>query len=87
MTVIASENTTVLEISRDDLIKMRQEAPRVAAALVSAVFHEVIRRLRSVDERVDRDLRAESEGSTPGPQQGEGSRSSPGRFPRLRGLA
>lgn len=59
-TVVANENTTVLEIGRDDLIRMRQHAPRVAAALVSAVFHEVVRRLRGVDERVDREIRAES---------------------------
>jgi CRP-like cAMP-binding protein len=57
VTIVAKQATTVLEISRDDLTKMRQEAPRVAAALVSAVFHEVLRRLRSVDERVDRELR------------------------------
>jgi CRP-like cAMP-binding protein len=59
VTVVASEDTTLLEISREDLTKMRQEAPRAAAALVAAVFHEVLRRLRSVDDRVDRELRAE----------------------------
>jgi CRP-like cAMP-binding protein len=61
VTVVANEGTTVLELSRDDITRMRQEAPRAAAALVSAVFHEVLRRLRSVDERVDRELRAEHE--------------------------
>jgi len=38
---------------------MRQQAPRAAAALVSAVFHNVLRRLRSVDDRIERDLRPE----------------------------
>ncbi len=55
-TVVASEETTVLELGRDDLVKMRQQAPRAAAALVSAVFHNVLRRLRSVDARIERDL-------------------------------
>ncbi len=58
-TVVAREETTVLELGRDDLVKMRQQAPRAAAALVSAVFHNVLRRLRSVDERIERDLRPE----------------------------
>jgi CRP-like cAMP-binding protein len=91
VTVVASDATTVLEISRDDLTKMRQDAPRTAAALVSAVFHEVLRRLRSVDERVDRELRAEREGDTPGPQRVDDKRSTPGPweacFARLRGSA
>ena len=58
-TVVASEETTVLELGREDLVKMRQHAPRAAAALVSAVFHNVLRRLRSVDDRIERDLRPE----------------------------
>ncbi len=66
VTVVASESTTVLEISRDDLTRMRQEAPRVAAALVSAVFQEVLRRLRCLDDRVDRELRAEGVGGAYG---------------------
>jgi len=89
VTIVASEATTVLEISREDVTKMRQDAPRVAAALVSAVFHEVLRRLRSVDERVERELRAESDGEPEG-----GGRSSPPSgnpwdtcFARLRGSA
>jgi len=63
-TVIASEETTVLELGRDDLVKMRQQAPRAAAALVNAVFHSVLRRLRNVDDRIGRDLRAQH-GSSP----------------------
>jgi CRP-like cAMP-binding protein len=56
VTLVASEHTTVLELGRDDLIKMRQHAPRAAAALVSAVFQDVLKRLRSVDDRIDREL-------------------------------
>jgi len=59
-TVVASEETTVLELGRDDLVKMRQTAPRAAAALISAVFHDVLKRLRSVDDRIGRDLCDES---------------------------
>ncbi len=89
VTIVANETTTVLEISREDVTRMRQEAPRVAAALVSAVFHEVLRRLRSVDERVDRELRAEHDG---GPGDGEEASVHSGNpwdtcFARLRGSA
>jgi CRP-like cAMP-binding protein len=56
-TVVATEATTVLELGRDDLMKMRQQAPRAAAALVNAVFHSVLRRLRDVENRIERDLR------------------------------
>lgn len=89
VTMVASEATTVLEISREDITKMRQEAPRVAAALVSAVFHEVLRRLRSVDDRVDRELRVERDSD---PDDGEGASGHPANpwdacFARLRGSA
>jgi CRP-like cAMP-binding protein len=91
VTVVAKESTTVLEISRDDLTRMRQEAPRVAAALVGAVFHEVLRRLRSVDDRVDRELRAERKGADSDERPSDGDHSSTGPweacFARLRGSA
>jgi CRP/FNR family cyclic AMP-dependent transcriptional regulator len=61
VTVVASEASTVLELGRDDLIKMRQEAPRSAAALVNAVFRVVLERLRSVDDRLERELAEEIE--------------------------
>lgn len=57
VTMVASQATTVLQIGREDLTRMRQACPRLAAALVTAVLHEVLRRLRTVDERVDRELR------------------------------
>jgi CRP/FNR family transcriptional regulator, cyclic AMP receptor protein len=55
-TVVASEETTVLELGREDLVRMRQQAPHAAAALVSAVFHNVLKRLRNVNDRIERDL-------------------------------
>jgi CRP-like cAMP-binding protein len=91
VTIVANQATTVLEISRDDLTKMRQEAPRVAAALVSAVFHEVLRRLRSVDERVDRELRTECgfDANDEAPRSQETASPNPWEacFARLRGSA
>jgi CRP-like cAMP-binding protein len=57
-TIVACESATVLELGREDLITMRQHAPHSAAALVSAVFHNVLERLRSVDDRIGRELRA-----------------------------
>ena len=58
-TVVACETATVLELGREDVVKMRQHAPRAAAALVNAVFHNVLKRLRSIDDRIGRELRAE----------------------------
>lgn len=66
--VKASEPTLALELCRDDLTKMRQESPRAAAALVNAVLHEVLHRLRSVDDRVERELVSEHDpADTPAP--------------------
>jgi len=92
VTIVANEATTVLEIGREDVTRMRQQAPRIAAALVSAVFHEVLRRLRSVDERVDRELRAECEDDAANddrPSTGKDSSANPwdACFARLRGSA
>jgi CRP-like cAMP-binding protein len=56
VTLVAKESATVLELGRDDLIKMRQQAPCAAAALISAVFQDALRRLRSVDDRINREL-------------------------------
>jgi CRP-like cAMP-binding protein len=56
--VTASAPTSTLELRREDLTRLRQEAPHAAAALVNAVLHEVLRRLRSVDDRVERELAA-----------------------------
>jgi len=60
-TVLASGPTKVLEMGREDLARMRREAPRSAAALVTAVFREIVRRLRRVDDRVERELAIEEE--------------------------
>ncbi len=59
VTLLAAEPTTVLELGREDLTRMRQHAPHAAAALVGAVLLDVLKRLRNVDERIDRELRGE----------------------------
>ena len=91
-TVVACEPTVVLELGREDLVQLRQQAPRAAAALGSAVFHNVLRRLRSVDERIGRDLRVDDR---PRPDGAESPRASSSDVPtpweicfaRLRGSA
>jgi CRP-like cAMP-binding protein len=59
VTLVASTATQVLELGRDALISMRQQAPHVAAALVSAVFLDVLQRLRNVEDRIGREIDAE----------------------------
>ena len=59
VTLVANEPTSVLELGREDLIKLRQQAPRTAAALVNTVFRDVLKRLRNVDDRIDRELHAD----------------------------
>ena len=92
-TVVAREETTVLELGRDDLVKMRQEAPRAAAALVNAVFRDVLARIRSVDDRIGRDLCAETgsspDGGTgqPRPERADDADPWENCFARLRGSA
>jgi len=60
VTLVAVTPTTVLELGRDEVARMRREAPHAAAALVSAVFRDVMRRLRSVDDRIGRELREDA---------------------------
>ncbi len=91
VTVMANEPATVLELGRDDLTKMRQDAPRAAAALIGAVFREVLRRMRRVDDRVEREQFAEdTRDLNPGSIRAKGS-IVPGPweacFARLRGSA
>lgn len=51
-TVRAKADTTLLAISRDDLLKMLQEAPRAAAALILGVAHSLSERLRISSPRL-----------------------------------
>jgi CRP-like cAMP-binding protein len=94
VSVMAAEPATVLELGRDDLTKMRQDAPRAASALIGAVFREVLRRMRRVDDRVEReqfaeetlDLSRENAGS-PRPKGSEVPGPWEACFARLRGSA
>ena len=91
VTLMASQPATVLELGREDLINLRQQAPHAAAALVNAVFRDVLKRLRNVDDRIDRELRADpawddAAAPTPKPQTGLPGSWAPA-FARLRGSA
>jgi CRP/FNR family cyclic AMP-dependent transcriptional regulator len=89
VTLVASEPATVLELGREDLIKMRQQAPRAAAALISAVFHTVLKRLRTVDDRIDRELSSDSTSDSTAAPAASSRSDLPGSwetcFSRLRG--
>jgi CRP/FNR family transcriptional regulator, cyclic AMP receptor protein len=90
VTLMAATETEVLELGRDDLITMRQRAPHAAAGLVSAVFVDVLKRLRKVDDRIGRELRAD--GAIPNDPAGAARRSGlptawEGCFASLRGSA
>jgi CRP-like cAMP-binding protein len=55
-TMLAATRTTAYEFGRKELATMRQQAPEVASAVVSAVIRSVALRLRRVDERIEREL-------------------------------
>jgi CRP-like cAMP-binding protein len=55
-TMLAAERTTAYEFGRNDLARIRQQAPELATALVSAVIRSVALRLRRVEERIEREL-------------------------------
>jgi CRP-like cAMP-binding protein len=55
-TMLAATRITAYEFGRKELATMRQQAPEVATAVVSAVIRSVALRLRRLDERVEREL-------------------------------
>ena len=55
-TILAAMRTTAYEFGRKELATMRQQAPEVATAVVSAVIRSVTLRLRRVDDRIEREL-------------------------------
>jgi CRP-like cAMP-binding protein len=55
-TMLAATRITAYEFGRKELATMRQQAPEVASAVVSAVIRSVALRLRRVDERIEREL-------------------------------
>jgi len=54
--VVATVKTTVLEVNREALSELRELAPAANAAIVGQVIREVTRRLREVNERLEKDL-------------------------------
>jgi CRP-like cAMP-binding protein len=54
--VVATVKTTVLEVNREALSELRELAPAANSAIVGQVIREVTRRLREVNERLEKDL-------------------------------
>lgn len=55
-TVKAATDVLVFELSRDALRRLRTTAPGVAAVITSEIIQGVTRRLRSIDERIEKKL-------------------------------
>lgn len=55
-TVVAREATLVIEVSRDALLLLRRDAPFVAAAIHRGIIADVAKRLREVNQRIERQL-------------------------------
>lgn len=55
-TVVAASDAVVYELSRAGLLQLRVSAPSASVTIVSAVIGDVTRRLRQVNQRIDREL-------------------------------
>src|SRR5579862_6820557 len=55
-TVTATTDAVAYELSHDTMDVLRRRAPAAAAAIVTAVIHDVTRRLRVLDERIESEL-------------------------------
>jgi CRP-like cAMP-binding protein len=93
-TILAAVRTTTYEIGREELARMRQEAPSVATAIVGAVMRSVTLRLRRVDERIERELAGHLAARLPELRQtvrastrGASSRGARSSLPRVSSLA
>jgi CRP-like cAMP-binding protein len=53
-TVRAIDDVVVFELSRSDFARLRRMAPGAAAALTAEIILEVTKRLRAVDEKIER---------------------------------
>jgi len=53
-TVRALEEAVVFELTRSDFARLRRASPGASAALTGAIIQEVTKRLRAVDEKIDR---------------------------------
>ena len=79
-TLVALAPTVVAELSRDGLSALRAGAPALSALVVGAVIREVTRRLRAIEERIDREAASPSQSQS---QRGSGA----GGLPLPRGGA
>jgi CRP-like cAMP-binding protein len=55
-TVYAAQASTVYEFGRDALDLLRKDAPPVASAIVRAVIRDVARRLRAINEQIEKQI-------------------------------
>ncbi len=53
-TVRAVDDVVLFELTRADLVRLRRVSPGAAAALTGEIIQEVTRRLRAVDEKIER---------------------------------
>jgi len=53
-TVRAVDDVVVFELTRSDFARLRRMAPGAAAALTAEIIQEVTKRLRAVDEKIER---------------------------------
>jgi len=55
-TIRAASDVLIYELNRDGLRQLRDSSPAAAAAITSAIIQGVTRRLRQVDERIEKRL-------------------------------
>jgi len=55
-TVRAIDDVVLFELSRADLARLRRASPGAASALTGEIIQEVTKRLRSVDEKIERSM-------------------------------
>ncbi len=68
-TVTAVSNALIYELSRDGLLRLRVSSPSAAAAIIGAVIQGVTRRLRAVDDRIEKRLHPEAHAAAAPKQQ------------------
>tara|TARA_B100001094_G_scaffold309847_1_gene343900 strand:- start:48 stop:575 length:528 start_codon:yes stop_codon:yes gene_type:complete len=54
--VVAASDVVLLELSRDDLEDLRRHTPSVSSQIVSSIIVDLTKRLRKVNERIEREL-------------------------------
>ena len=74
--VVAASGAVVYELGRGDLQKLRAIAPAASATIVSAIIGDVTRRLRQVNQRIDKELNPQAAAAA---QKAPAEKAAPGR--------